>query len=177
MSGYATSDEDRLIETLLEAEETGRIESSLVRDLKILRDDFERLRNLWLENEEDIERSFSMFHASKNCLGILEEMISRFESAHERNENPTVALDAITILPSILDLRTILSSQKTEKLDEHVILSILDKVRSLRVNARRLKMLPSDKKVEEIDLRKSKKGFKILSNSIAGIVSEEQNSC
>lgn len=167
----------RIFQTLEKAEKTGKIEASIYDDLSILHNEFKELENFWLEKGSDMVNSFAMFHASKNCSNILKKMISRFENAHKEKQNPLIALDAMIILPPIFELKSILDGLSPSTLNKEISFNILDRIRNLRIHARRLNMLlPEEAEAKEISLVKSTKGFNVFVDKVKGILFEEQGS-
>jgi len=168
---------EKLLMNMVKAEETGQIDPSICKELSIFHSHFEKLKDFWLKEGRDLKSSFALFHASKNCCNILGIMIKRFKNAHEENQNPAVAIDAISVLPSIFELKDILDNLKPDEVDRSISYNILDRVRDLRIHARRLQMLPSEEEeVKKISLKKSKNGFEAFSKNVLGMYFEEQGS-
>jgi hypothetical protein len=157
-----------------ESEKSGEVDLAIIEPLETLLAEFEQMENHWLETyaDDNIEASFPMFHVSRNGALILGQMIQRYKTAKETKDNPRVAEDTFTVLPSLIDSITLMMEAKDGPSSLFGDQSF-QTARVLRNMARHANMLPDDENdILSIPQKTRKKGFKVFQDTVMGLVSE-----
>ncbi len=158
-----------------ESEKSGEVDLAIVDPLESLLAEFDHMENHWLETStnDNIEFSFPMFHVSRNGALILRQMIRRYKTAKETKDNPRVAEDAMTVLPSLIDSITLMLEAKDGPSSLFGDQSY-HAARVLRNMARHANMLPDEEDdVQSISAKVRKKGFKLFQDTVVGVVGED----
>ena len=127
------------VEEMLEGmEASGKVNLEIVGLFDSLIGIARRQEDEWERNRKDISRSdaFAVYHLWRNARLILTKVKERFQEAATRHENPTVALQAIELLPALTTTFGMLSS--TVEFDNRLYVQ----ARILRSVAAKLDMLP-----------------------------------
>ena len=111
-------------------EETGKVDLSILDNLKTLRNFLKTIKSKWLDVEDS--NGFYFYQAARNVELILGKMEHRFKHSQEANDNPKIAEDSLLLLPNI---DSILDVTQSFKINKQTIDDVLTKTHSLRNKA------------------------------------------
>ncbi len=114
-------------DSLNHMEETGKVDLSILDNLKQLRKFLCEIKTKWLEHPST--DAFYFYQAARNVELILGKMEDRFEKSQIMNDNPKVAADSLILMPQI---DTVLKMSEENIISEYTINIILEKTRKLR---------------------------------------------
>ena len=113
--------------SLEETKETGKIDYMILNNIESLRDFLKIVKSKWL-NVQDSD-GFYFYQAVRNVELILGEMERGFENARKTDNGQKIAMDAMSLLPSI---DRILDMAQCMKISTYFIDQVLDITQTLR---------------------------------------------
>jgi hypothetical protein len=132
----------------------GKVDFRVVNSLKKFKEDLLKSKKKISFNKPLIE-SFSIFHAIETQIRIVDQMIIRLNKSQQIHDNPTVAEDALVILPPFKELYDTLIGDMTH--DPHYIMGLSSR---LQISAMRNNMYPSPEQITKLaDKRTLKENF------------------
>ena len=114
-------------DSLNHMEEAGKVDMSILDNLKQLGEFLCKIKTKWLEHTDT--DAFYFYQAARNVELILEEMKGRFKKSQTAGGDPKVVADSLTLMPEI---DAVLKMSEESIVSEHTINAILDKTRKLR---------------------------------------------
>lgn len=111
-------------------EDTGKVDMSILDNLKKLRQFLSEIKSKWLDHPDT--DAFYFYQAARNVELILVKMEDRFRNSKVTNDNPKIAKDSLSLMPAI---DNILTMTETNEISDAAINSVLAKTRQLRNTA------------------------------------------
>lgn len=153
-------------------ESKGEIDPSIINDLNDAIQNCIELEKYWSSRFDDIDSSFTVYHAVRNTKIITDKIINRVLISKEKSDNPKVAFDTLQILPIMSDIFNMSVKLKGEMLQNNIINYLYKLTRTLRGKSSELSLLPAfedemkDVDVDEIRSRLIQLSEKILEENL-----------
>lgn len=163
-----------LVQRLETMEETKEVDISVVEILDKLIEDCKESEKFWIKKGGiAIEKSFLLYHASRNSRLILEKMKERFVLAGKKHENPRIISDSLALVPLLSELCFILFSLRKRRITSELYGVVSQRVRLLRNAAYNVSMLPSpEEEMKGLDRTRLEKRFNRFADTLQAMFVE-----
>jgi len=168
--------QSRVLTSLESMAQVQKVDLGIVKVLDDFKREMANCASSWLEEKHvAAEDVFLVYHSIRNMSIITDKAKSRFIYAADRNENPLVVNDALSVFPYLIELYDMVCSLRDRIVSSEVRSAIWKRLRLLRDIARKASLLPStSEELKGLDVTEIRKELRNFASAVQAVVSESQ---